>query len=290
MADLPDLESLWDHQDPARTEARMRQLVPRAEQAGDRAYLASLLTQIARTQGLGGDFLGGHATLNEAEAMAGGTSEPRVRVMLERGRLHNSSGDPAAARVHFTQAWQAARAEREEALAVDAAHMLAIVSEGDEAFQWNTTALELAEGSANPRARRWRASLYNNLGWTYHDRGDFESARACFESAVPLREAAGDARELRIARWCVARSLRSLGRVEEALRQQRDLVDASQAEGLGPDGYVSEEIGECLQLLGRQAEARPHFAEAFRLLSSDSGLAAAEPERLSRLRELAGAG
>jgi tetratricopeptide (TPR) repeat protein len=178
----------------------------------------------------------------------------------------------------------------EEALAVDAAHMLAIISEGEEAIRWNTTALKLAESSADPMARRWRASLLNNLGWTYHDRGKFESARSCFERAVPLRQEAGDAPELRIARWCVARALRSLGRVEEALRQQHDIVESSQAQGLEPDGYVSEEIGECLQLLGRQAEARPHFEEAFRLLSLDSGLVKMEPERLSRLRELAGAG
>ena len=290
MTDLPELDSLWDYQDPARTEARMRELVPQATRAGDRAYLASLLTQIARAQGLQSNFESGHATLNQAESMAAGSTGPRVRLMLERGRLHNSSGDPAAARVHFAEAWGAARRSDEDALAVDAAHMLAIISEGDEAFQWNTTALELAESSADPKAGRWRASLLNNLGWTHHDRGDFESARGCFEKAVPLREAAGDARELRIARWCAARSLRSLGRVEEALRQQRDLLEISLAEGLEPDGYVSEEIGECLQILGRHAEARPHFAEAYRLLSSDSGLAKTEPERLSRLRELAEAG
>lgn len=287
MAELPDLDSLWDYQDPARTEARMRELMAQAKRAGDRAYLAALLTQIARAQGLRGNFEGGHATLDQAEPMAAGTTAPRIRLMLERGRLHNSAGDPAAARVHFAQAWQTGRDSMEDALAVDAAHMLAIVSQGEEALQWNTTALELAESSADPRARRWRAPLLNNLGWAYLDRGDFESARACFQRAVPLREAAGDARELRIARWCVARSLRSLGRVEEALRQQRDLLETSQAQ---PDGYVSEEIGECLQLLGRQAEARPHFAEAFRLLSGDSGLAKTEPERLSRLRELAGSG
>ncbi|MEX0788523.1 MAG: tetratricopeptide repeat protein, partial [Anaerolineales bacterium] len=212
-----------------------------------------------------------------------------VRLMLERGRLHNSSGDPSAARVHFAEAWAAARNSKEDALAVDAAHMLAIVAEGEEAMRWNTTALEVAENSADPKARRWRASLLNNLGWTHHDGGDFESARGCFERAVPLRQEAGDARELRIARWCVARSLRSTGRVEEALRQQRDILESSQAQGLEPDGYGSEEIGECLRLLGRQAEARPHFAEAFRLLSLDSGLAKTEPERMARLRELAGA-
>ncbi|MEX0788331.1 MAG: hypothetical protein WD040_05980, partial [Anaerolineales bacterium] len=83
MTDLPELDSLWDYQDPARTEARMRELVPKAERAGDRAYLASLLTQIGRAQGLQGNFEGGHATLEQAEAMAAGAT-PRVRLMLER--------------------------------------------------------------------------------------------------------------------------------------------------------------------------------------------------------------
>jgi len=82
MAELPDLDSLWDYQDPARTEARMREMVPVAERAGDRAYLAALLTQIARAQGLRGNFEAGHTTLDQAEPMAEGTTAPRVRLIL----------------------------------------------------------------------------------------------------------------------------------------------------------------------------------------------------------------
>jgi hypothetical protein len=55
------------------------------------------------------------------------------------------------------------------------------------------------------------------------------------------------------------------------------------------DGYVREEIGECLLALGREAEARPHFARAWSLLSRNPWLAASEPARLERLRTLGSA-
>lgn len=60
-------------------------------------------------------------------------------------------------------------------LAVDAAHMLAIASGSfEEKITWNTTALQAAEASTDEQARGWCGSLYNNLGWTYHDQGEYE--------------------------------------------------------------------------------------------------------------------
>ena len=54
----------------------------------------------------------------------------------------------------------------------------------------------------------------------------------------------------RIARWCVARCLRSLDRTEEALAEQQAL--AAELEAIGEtDAYVAEEIAECLSALGR---------------------------------------
>lgn len=291
MTDLPDLDSLWEFSQPAETEKRMRAVLGQAEASGDRAYGSLLLTQIARAQGLQGKFAEGHASLDQARAIAPATSaEPRVRLLLERGRLHNSAGEPEAARPLFVQAWEAARGAGEDGFAVDAAHMLAIVAQGDEALHWNRVALDLAESSAEPRARRWRASLHNNLGWTYHDRGDFDAALWHFERAVGLRAEAGKTSELRIARWCVGRALRSLGRTREALATQEALLAQAEAERLPEDGYVSEEIGECLLALDQPQLARPHFARAYALLAADSQLVQREPQRIARLRSLAGAG
>ena len=52
------------------------------------------------------------------------------------------------------------------------------------------------------------------------------------------------------------------------------------------DGYVTEEIAECLLTLGRNDEARPVFARAYAELSADDELQSREPERLERLRVL----
>ncbi len=107
------------------------------------------------------------------------------------------------------------------------------------------------------------------------------AALALFEDAIAFRKEQGTADEIRVAEWCFARALRSLGHVEEAF----DIQQRLEAEGT-EDGFVSEELGELLILLGRKAEARRKFARAYELLSKDVGLQREEPARLDRLRRL----
>ena len=52
------------------------------------------------------------------------------------------------------------------------------------------------------------------------------------------------------------------------------------------DGFVTEEIAECLLILGWKDEARPVFARAYAELSADDELGSREPDRLERLRML----
>lgn len=285
---LPDFDGMWDYDDPAGTEAAFRKLVPAAEASGDRSYHLQLLTQIARTLGLQRRFDEGHALLDSVEsALRPGMETALVRFQLERGRLFNSSGRPEQARDFFLQAYRRSRKARLDFYAIDAAHMMGIVDKGDESLQWNETALEMAERSDDPRARKWAGSLYNNIGWTYHDMGRYDDALRMFEKALEFRRAAGKESEMGIARWCIARCLRSLGRVEEALAEQRALLARSEEEER-PDGYVYEELGECLLELGRPGEAAPWFRRAHEELSKDPWLAANAPERLKRLAELGG--
>jgi tetratricopeptide (TPR) repeat protein len=153
---------------------------------------------------------------------------------------------------------------------------------------WNKRAIAIAERSTDPRARRWLGSLYNNMGWTHHGAGDHEAALGFFRKALASREAEGKKDPIRVAHWCIARTLRSLGRTEEALKLQRSLLPEGTAEG-DEDGFVHEELGECLLTLERAEEAKPHFAAAYRLLSHDAWLRRDEPDRLERLRRLGGA-
>ncbi len=271
----PDFDRLWNYEQPADTERDFRALLGR----GNLSYQLQLLTQIARTQGLQRKFAEGHTTLDQAERqLTAETETAHVRLLLERGRLFNSAGDGEHARPQFEQAWELANRIGEFGYAVDGAHMLGILDAPD--LTWNLKALEVAESSSDERARRWRASLYNNIGWSYHDRGDFEAALSAFGKALRLREEQDQPEPTRIARWAVARTLRSMGRLEEALIIQRQLAL------LEHDGYVEEELGEILLALGRAGEAKPYFAHAYAELSLDDWLAEREPERLERLRVL----
>jgi tetratricopeptide (TPR) repeat protein len=225
--------------------------------------------------------------LDEIEPSLGalGSPRPRVRHLLERGSVFNSSGQPERAVPIFLEALRAAEAAGEDGLAVDAAHMLGICAPASERLEWNHRALALAERSEQPAARRWLASLYNNIGWIHHGAGEYAAALDLFEKALSLREARSQVPETRIARWCVARTLRSMARLDEALSMQRRLAVELEADDQ-TDGYVDEEIAECLLALGRAREARGSFARAHELLAADQGLAAREPARLERLKKL----
>ncbi|MBK8901803.1 MAG: tetratricopeptide repeat protein [Anaerolineaceae bacterium] len=292
MDQFPKLHTLWDYNDPAGTAVRFQDLLPEVEASDDRAYHAELLSQLARTHSLRRQFAEAHALLDQAESMLSDEMiVPRMRCLLERGRCFNSAGEPEKALPLFREAFGLGTAVGTQAdfHTIDAAHMMAIAEPRPvDQLQWNEAALTLAEASPDARAGGWRGSLYNNIGWTYHDMGDYDKALEIFAKALAWREAHHQDKPetIRIARWCVGRTYRSLNRLDEALALQQALL--AEYNGAGQtDGFVYEEVGECLLALGRGDEARPYFTHAYAELSQLELLAASEPERLARLAALA---
>jgi tetratricopeptide (TPR) repeat protein len=272
-----DLDSLWDFADPAASETRFLDAAAAAGLRHDERRLTAL-TQAARAQGLQRRFDDANATLDQVvAAIRSGQHEARVRLALERGRVLRSSGLAERSVPSFQAALDEATTAGLDALAVDAAHMLANVAHdrGDwqASLNWNRCAIGMAERSHAAAARRWLASLLNNAAWTLHGQQRFE-------------EAQGKPEPIRTARWSVARVLRSLNRLEEALAIQRELLREHEAAGTG-DGFVQEELAECLLALGHGEEARPHFRRAYAELTRDVSLAEREPMRLQRLNDLA---
>ncbi len=281
-----DWRPIWNFDDPAASEQRFVGELARLNSPHERA---ELLTQIARARGLQRRFDEANEVLDAVEAMGDLPAFVRVRLLLERGRVLNSSGQRDGARPLFEQACELAAHHDEDDLAVDAAHMVAFTCDGDEAMEWNLKALAMAEASTCARARRWAGSLHNNLGWTLHPMGRHDEALAHFEAALAARIEQGDEQQIGIARWCIARCLRSLRRLDEALNIQRELLREHEQRGT-TSGYVFEELGECLLELGRAEEARPWFVRAHAELSQDPWLAEREPDRIKRLADLGGAG
>jgi tetratricopeptide (TPR) repeat protein len=279
-----NIDDYWEYSDPAASEVRFRAALAGA----DPDTRLELQTQIARTFSLRRQFADAHSLLDEIEPrLASAGAAPQVRYLLERGRTYNSGGDPARSRGLFERAWERARTAGLIGLAVDAAHMLAIVTPPDEAARWTRDGLELARASNDAKARALLPALLNNHAWNLHDTGRYEDALAVFREAETEWHLTGRQPQGRIATWSVARCLRSLQRHEEALSLQHELEREWQKAG-GADGYVFEEIAENLHALGQGPDAARYYRRAADELAKDPSFARDQPERWQRLLERSG--
>lgn len=274
-----DVAELWDFGDPAGSEARFREALATAE--GDVALV--LRTQIARSFGLRREL---DRSRVELEAMrrdveAAGP-EPRTRWWLEWGRSwisavtrpeERTDAALAAARDAYGRAFDLATRAGLDGLAIDAVHMMAFVDADPAAqLEWNERGLAIATASAQPAARRWEASLRNNLGMALHGLARDEDALAEFRRALALREAQGDPGSVRVAWWMIGWTLRNLGRTDEALviqeRLERESADAGE-----PDPYVWEELEHLHRVRGEEERAA-HYAALRAARTADEDRAA----------------
>jgi len=280
-----ELDGRWNFGNPTESETQFRQELARWPATDPQALIVA--TQIARTQGLRREFIAAHATLDAVEPqLAGAPSHVRVRFLLERGRVLNSAGAADRAVPLFAEALSLAECDGDEFDAIDAAHMLGIAAPPPERLKWNRKALAMAELAADPRAQRWRAALYTNIGQTYLEQGDAATALRYFDKALPAWAARRDDGAVRVAHWMIARAKRSLGRLDEAEAVQRTLA-AEYAQIGQTDGYVFEELAEIALARGDTNAARSWAARAYAALEHDDQLKTSEPGRVLRLEALA---
>lgn len=262
---------VWDFNDLDLSERRFR---ARLDEEATPAGRAALLTQLARIEGLRGDFAAGERLLTLAEALGGAERW----VLVERGRLLRSSGDGPGALPFFEAAFEQARAAGDGFLAGDAAHMAALVGDME---AW--TARGLAS-TAEPPGRYWLAPLLNNLGWSRLEAGDLERALDAFGEALAVRsEEPQEPYEREVARYAVARALRALGRVDEAIGQLELAVAWATEAGIDTP-YFHEELAACYAAAGRTEEARAQGERATELFRQRE----ADAARTGQLREPAG--
>lgn len=287
--DIVDTDLPWDMTNPARAEVLLSRM--KEELASDplqRARAVEAATQLARAQSMQGKLVEAERTLDEAEKMLSSVDElgPRLRTLLERGRLLVLKKTPMEARRRFLEALELAMESDELFYAIDAAQMMSVVETKKMKSEWTVRALELAEGSSDPRVRSWCGPLHADLGWHFAELLQHERALASFEKAAECFDSEGADRRAAMARCAMARTLRLMDRVEEALALQR-AVEKELEKIRVSDGVVFEELGECLRTLGRAEEAETYFRRAYDLLVNDEWLKNNEPARIKRLKTLA---
>lgn len=267
---------MWNFGDPAGTEARFREALATA--SGDDVLV--LQTQIARTYGLRRELVREREMLEAMRPEIGGAGpEAQARWWLEWGRSWISAVTTpeertdealATARDAYTRTFELASTSGLDGLAVDAIHMQAFVdTDPADQLAWNDRGLALVAASSDPAAKRWEASLRNNRGMALHELGRDDEALAEFRAALALREAQGDATNIRIAWWMIAWILRLVGRSGEALQIQLRLDHEWEAAG-EPDPYVWEELEHLYRAMGDEARAA-HYAALRAASASASG-------------------
>ncbi|MBK9227195.1 MAG: tetratricopeptide repeat protein [Ignavibacteria bacterium] len=288
-AKASDFDSLWNYNDPAATETKFREILPQIKASGNISEYLQLLTQIARTLGLRRMFDESHKLLDEVEPQLNDSlPKAKVRYLLERGRTFNSSDKISEARELFLQAYDLAASAKEDNLAVDAAHMMGIVESDDKSVEWNEKAMEIAEASSDPKANKWLGSLYNNLGWTYCEMKQYERALDLFRKDAVWYEQNNVKNYVNVAHWSAAKTLRMMGKTDEALNEQLRLLELFHNAKADEDGYVYEELAECYLIKNNAAEAAKYAGLAYDILSKDIWMEANEKDRLNRLKDLGG--
>ena len=282
-----DFDRLWDYNDPAGTEKKFREILPKIKDSQNESAYLQLLTQIARTLGLQMKFEDAHKILDEVESqLKDEHTVPKIRYLLERGRALNSSKQKDCGKSAFSEAYELGSKSKEDFYAIDAAHMLGIIEPYEEAQRWNEIAMGIAERSESEKARGWLGSLYNNTAWNYHDNKEYEKALDLFEKNIDWHSERNTGQRLIIAKWSVARTLRSLMRIDEAMEMQNKLLKEIEEKGMEQNGYIYEELGELNLIKENKDEAKKYFGLAYDMLSKDIWLAEYEKERLERMKEL----
>ena len=278
------LRPVWDFDDLDATERRFREQLELEESDAGRA---EVMTQLARVAGLRGDFDEGDRLLDDALTHGRDSDSARAYIDLERGRLRRSGGNPAAALPLFESAFAEAVRAGQDFVAADAAHMAALAAADRESLlAWTQRGIDLAEEREG--ASYWLGPLLNNLGWEHYEAGDYALALSAFERALLARERdPANAAAIQIARFAVGKTLRALGRTDEAIPLLEQAV--AWAEGAGElDGWFHEELAEEYAAVGRPADAREHARRAISLLEADDPAFAEDQPRRARLTTLAG--
>jgi tetratricopeptide (TPR) repeat protein len=278
------LRALWDFGDLDASEARLRAQLEAEGSAGGRA---EVLTQLARVEGLRGDFTAGERLLEEAAPLAEVSAVATARIDLERGRLRRSVGDREAAFPLFESAFAKAGEAQEWFIAADSAHMAALAAPDRAGFvAWTTRGIEL--GDVHEDAAYWAGPLLNNLGWEHHEAGEHALALHAFERALVVRESDPDNPEpIALARYAVGKALRALGRAADAIPLLEQAVAWAESAGT-PDGWYHEELALEYADAGRAADAREQAQAAIPLLEQADPSFAEDAGRAARLHELAG--
>ena len=266
---LAEADALFQEREYGKAEELYTRTAETARIEFNRPVETEALAQLARLSLIAGDIEKGRAILSEAAARVS-DSDPMgwSRYLGVKGRFEWKDNDLAKARETFDQMYVYCNTNALWGRSVDAANMIAIVSDStEEQIEWSKRGIETAESGGE---EQWLGPLWNNLGVTYYDIGQYDSALEAFQNARRYHwEYSSETAKL-FADYHVGMAYRALGQFDKAAQWLRPVL--AWAERLGDHsaiGQACEDLGEVAIATGDRAtglallkRARSEFKEA----------------------------
>ena len=229
------------------------QVAEAAKESFNRPVEVEALAQVARMNLILDRKEEGRTWLEKAAARAS-DSDPMgwSRYLGVKGRFEWKDNDLAAARKTFDDMYVYCNTNALWSRAVDAAHMIAIVAETtEEQIEWGRRGIEAAEAGGE---ETWLGPLWNNLGGTYYEAKEYDSALTCYLKARDYHWRFSPEIGKLFADYHVGMTYRLLGRYDEAGQWLRPVL--AWAERLGNHsaiGQACEDLGEIEVAKGNKA-------------------------------------
>jgi hypothetical protein len=255
-----------------------------------KSILTEASSQLARMYGIQGKFVEGRPWLAKAKQVAA-PEEPLgwSRYLGVRGRYEwQDEKDNAKAKATFIEMYEYCKKHQLHSRALDAAHMVAIVGTPEDQVTWALNAIAQAEKSGEDG---WLGPLWNNLGWTYEERGEYPKMLEALIKAREYHYKAGNEHTQLVADFGVARAYwrnndntkarewtdDAFKRAKE--RHEADPEDTEKGEWVGW-GHIY--LADILDSEGKKAEALEQY-RAGRPYLVKAGIESWWPEQLQKL-------
>lgn len=237
----------------------------KAEKAGNNSDMTEAQSMIARTYLILDDKEAGNIWIALAEKIAN-RDEPLgwSRFLGVKGRFVWQDDNLEKATEIFKEMYHYCHENSLYERAIDAAHMVAITGDYPTQIEWGKKGIEEARAG---KIHSWLGPLWNNLGATYEDGQQYDSALSAYLEAKKYHDRHGTESNKMIANWAVGHAYRLLEDYNEALKWLRPIVLQSERLKNGEfRGLTLQELGEIDFSQNKFESAHKRFVKAETLL------------------------
>jgi len=236
-------DSLFNSREYAKSREIYLQIAEEAENSKENATLTEAWSMIARTYLILDKKEIGRKWIYQARAIANiGEPSGWSRYLGVRGRFEWQDNDLEKAARTFEEMYRFCSAQKLHERAIDATHMMAIVSDLEGQIIWAKKGIAEAEAGG---ITRWLGPLWNNLGATYEDLGKYKDAVDAYLKARDYHYEHGNETNKMIADWAVGHAYRLNGDIEQADKWMRPVLDWSlKLNNREFIGWANHELGE----------------------------------------------